>query len=431
VDEVKRHLDPAVLDTFAWRFFELCLARREAADVKWGLVAVGLLGGDASALKLTPLVRDWPGEGFSQRAGWGLEALRAIGSDTAMMQLSGIAQKVKFKSLQGKARTFMREIAAARNLSEQQLEDRIVPDLGLDERGGRTLDYGPRQFRVVFGPNLKPRVKDDQGKVKSGLPKPTAKDDAAMAAEADREWKLLKKQAAEVQKFQAKRLEKAMVSRRRWPAADFERYLVHHPFMGNFARLLLWGCFDRQGGLSHAFRVTEDRTYADIDDTEYRLPAESDVGIVHPLQLTDEQRAKWGEVFGDYEIIPPFPQLGRRFHLPQPGEEDLRELTRFGGVGINEIMFHGIMKQQGWVSGRWGKAYGQWKRFPEADVTAVIEMGYVGGGVEIRSVYFVPGTPGDNDDVNRQRALRMKEVEPVTLSEVLGILAVLVSKGEK
>jgi hypothetical protein len=183
--------------------------------------------------------------------------------------------------------------------------------------------------------------------------------------------------------------------------------------------------------LSQTFRVTEDRTFADMNDTECRLPADLDVGIVHPLQLTDEQRAKWGEVFGDYEIIPPFPQLGRRFHLPQPGEEDARELTRFRDVGINEIKFLGIMKQQGWVSGRWGSAYGHWKRFPEADTTAVLELGYAADGVEVRSVYFVPGTPGDNDAVNRQRALPMKEVEPVTLSEVLGILAVLVSKGEK
>jgi len=55
--------------------------------------------------------------------------LRAIGSDTALMQLNSIAQKLKFKALQNKARQFMDDIAAARGLSRLQLEDRIVPDL--------------------------------------------------------------------------------------------------------------------------------------------------------------------------------------------------------------------------------------------------------------------------------------------------------------
>jgi len=57
----------------------------------------------------------------------------------------------------------MGEVATERGLSEEQLEDRIVPDLGLDERGRRTFDYGPRQFRLVFGPNLKPLLRDVTG----------------------------------------------------------------------------------------------------------------------------------------------------------------------------------------------------------------------------------------------------------------------------
>jgi hypothetical protein len=158
VREVKHRFDPAALEAFAWRLFEEWLASGGAAEEKWALHAVGLLGGDAAALKLTPLIRDWPGAGFHQRAGWGLECLRAIGSDTALMQLHSVAQKGKFKALQGKARRFMGEIAAERKLSTFQLEDRIVPDLGLDERGGRTFDYGPRRFRLVFGPKLKPRL---------------------------------------------------------------------------------------------------------------------------------------------------------------------------------------------------------------------------------------------------------------------------------
>ena len=425
----KRHCDAAALDAFAWRLCELCLAKGEMADVKWGLAAVGLLGGDASALKLTPIIREWPGQGLHQRAGLGLECLRAIGSETALMQLNGVAQRVKFKALQAKARKFMGEIAAERGLSAQELEDRIVPDAGLDERGSRTFDYGPRRFRLVFGPNLKPLLRNDAGKTTSGLPRAGAGDDPAKVEEAGRDWKVLKKQVSETVKAQAKRLERAMLMRRRWPVAQFEKHLVGHPFLGHVTRLLLWGDYGGDGRRNAAFRVTEDRTCADADDRPYTLAGPT-VGIVHPLELTDEERSRWGEVFADYEIIPPFPQLGRRVHTLEPGEEGRTELTRFAGPSIPSILFQGVMKQQGWSPGRWAGGRGYVKRFPEADVTALMRIEYGPGDTfKIPRALFVPGFPETGGKLDETGAMRLGEVDPVTLSEVLGVLTVLASKG--
>src|SRR5207248_4584576 len=130
----------------------------------------------------------WPGESQHQRAVLGLECLRAIGTDTALMQLNGIAQKLKFQGLKNKAREFMEDIARDKGLSREELEDRVVPDLDLDERGTRVLDFGPRQFRVVLGPDLEPLVRDESGKAKADLPKPGAKDDPHKAAAAVEEW---------------------------------------------------------------------------------------------------------------------------------------------------------------------------------------------------------------------------------------------------
>jgi hypothetical protein len=431
VREVKRHCDAAALDAFAWRLCELWLAEGGAADDKWALHALGLLGGDAGALKLTRLIRDWPGNGFHQRAVWGLECLRAIGSDTALVGLHGIAQKVKFKGVQGQARTFMNEIASERGLSAQQLEDRIVPDLGLDERGGRTFDYGPRQFRLVFGPNLKPLLRDEQGKTLSNPPRPNSRDDAAKVAEAAREWQLLKKQASETAKVQVKRLERAMLGPRCWSRAEFERFLVGHPFLTHLTRLLLWGDYADSGELIAAFRVTEDRTYANINDSTYELVG-ARVGLVHPLDLEDEGRARWGEVFADYEIIQPFPQLGRRVHTLQPGEQRRTELTRFSGPEVDAKIYNGILKSHDWMPNRLGGArygLGHYKRFPEADLTAIIRESGGGDAVKIESAFFVAGFPEDGGRADAARALRLGEVDPIVLSEVLGILAVLASKG--
>jgi hypothetical protein len=152
LDAVKEHGDGASLDVFSWKLFQLWQADGAPSKEKWAMGALGLFGGDVSVLKLTPLVRAWPGESQHQRAVFGLECLRAISSDTALMQLNGIAQKLKFKGLKQKATEFMEAIAKDKGLTRNQLEDRIVPDCDLDERGSRVFDFGSRQFRFCSGP---------------------------------------------------------------------------------------------------------------------------------------------------------------------------------------------------------------------------------------------------------------------------------------
>lgn len=425
---LKGHVDRAVLDAFVWQLFEQWQRSGANSRDKWALLALGHFGGEGSALKLTPLLRNWPGESLHQRAVLGLECLRAIGTDTALMQLNSIAVKLRFRALQNRARQFMDDIAAARGLSRTQLEDRIVPDLDLDERGGRVFDFGARRFHFVLGPDLKPLVRDEAGKLKSDLPRPAAKDDVHKAGAAVAAWKVLKKQVRETIKAQAYRLEQAMIAGRRWSVAEFESLLVRHPLMINLVRRLLWGVSDAERKLVRGFRVAEERDYADVHDNPCTLEGAYAVSVVHPLHLTPEDRSAWGQVFGDYEIIAPFPQLGRRVHTLEPGEEAARELTRFRDRDISALLFMGILKSHGWTDGRWQEGLyfsGHYKAFDGPRITAVIKPSAGSGlGLRIKTAYFLQGT-----DWGVDKALSLSQVDPVVLSEVLGTLGVLASKG--
>ena len=295
----------------------------------------------------------------------------------------------------------MERIAEDRGLSRAELEDRIVPDCDLDERGGRVFDFGPRQFRFALGSEMKPMVRDEAGKLKDDLPKPGVKDDAAKATAAVEDWKRLKKQVREVAKVQAERLEQAMVTGRRWSPADFESLLVRHPLMIHLVRLVLWGGYDEAGKLVSTFRVTEERDYADVDEASYRLEGIAKVGIVHPLHLTDEQRSAWGEIFGDYEIIPPFPQLGRSVHRLEPGREKDKDLAKGEKITVPAVTLVGILERHGWNRGipqDAGIFHEHTKPFEGADVTAVIQypgipVGYMvdWNDQDVEKCFFVPG----------------------------------------
>ena len=105
--ELARIAAPASLAAFAWDLFQAWLTSGAPSKERWAFTVLGWLGDDQTARRLTPLIRAWPGESQHARAVTGLDVLGAIGSDVALMMLNGIAQKVKFKGLQERAREKM------------------------------------------------------------------------------------------------------------------------------------------------------------------------------------------------------------------------------------------------------------------------------------------------------------------------------------
>lgn len=438
---LKQHADRQACDEFAWKLFQLWLEDGAPAKEKWAMGAIGHLGGDASALRLTPLVRQWPGESQHQRAVFGLECLRAIGSDVALMQLAGCAQKLKFKGLKGKAEQFVNEIAEQRGMTRAELEDRVIPDCGLDEHGRREFNYGPRSFAFVLGGDLKPAVRDAGGKVRSDLPQPGGKDDTALAEQARADWKLLKKQIKEVATIQAGRLEQAMVTGRRWKVEDFNTLLVRHPLMTHLVRALVWGAFDQQGKRLNCFRVTEERDFADVEDNACTLDQTATVGVLHPLELSEAERAAWGEVLSDYEIVSPFAQFGRAVYALEDDEAEQDDLRRFHQLQLVAPTLVFTLEKLGWLRGvamDAGCFDEHSKQFPAADVTAVIGyegtvgMGYIDPNelLKITNVQFIKGLrPPSGYGWDKQGVMKLGAVPPVVMSEVLADLHVLKSKA--
>ncbi|MBK7053132.1 MAG: DUF4132 domain-containing protein [Rhodoferax sp.] len=243
---VRQTCTRASLAAFAWDLFHVWLHSGTPASTNWAFTALGLLGDDETARRLTPRVREWPGQSATARAVTGLDMLVAIGSDVALMHLNGIAAKLKYKPLQQKAREKIQELADARGFTTEELADRLVPRLGLDETSALVLDFGPRQFTIAFDETLKPIVKNAEGVRLKDLPKPNQSDNSTLASEATDRFKKIKKDAKAIASLQLLRLESAMVLRRRWSAADFHTVLLGHPVMRHLAACLVWGVYDSE-----------------------------------------------------------------------------------------------------------------------------------------------------------------------------------------
>ncbi|MBX7192392.1 MAG: DUF4132 domain-containing protein [Sandaracinaceae bacterium] len=425
---VKELTTTASQGELAWELFSSWNVAGAPSKEGWAFTAMGLLGDDECARRITPLLRAWPGESQHQRAVTGLDVLASIGSDVALMHLHGIAQKLKFKGLQEKAREKIDQIADARGLTADKLADRLVPDLGLDDDGSLSLDFGARVFRVVFDESLKPLVKDADGKVLGELPKPRKDDDADKSSAAVDTWKALKKDAKTIAQQQVIRLELAMCGRRRWSQDVFRRFLVEHPLVRHLVVRLAWGAYDAAGKLLAVFRVAEDGTFASPDDEAFTLPEGALVGVAHTIELDPADEAKLAQIFGDYELVQPFKQLGREVHQLTDDEKNKGVVERWKGKKIPTGKVLGL-EARGWRRGQpqdaghigWvekavdgtlfsidldpGIAVGDVSMFPEQEIVAL------GVGIDFRW--------------QKTETQRLAQVDPIVASELLRDLEML------
>ncbi|WP_327009939.1 DUF4132 domain-containing protein [Dactylosporangium sp. NBC_01737] len=342
VASVREACDPASLAGFGWALFESWQAAGRPSAQRWAFTALGLIGDDTTATRLGPLLRDWPAAGEHTNARHGADVLAAIGTPAALRHLHRLAVQATGRLKDHAARRAAdAAAAAAAGLSAEELADRLVPDLGLAADATLTLDYGPRRFTAGFDEHLRPYVLDHTGHRRRTLPNPTASDDPALAPSASAHFAALRKEARTIAIEQTRRLETAMTTQSRWSGAAFRHGVLPHPLLWQIARHLVWATFDAPGPhatLVTAFRLAEDRTLAGVTDEPVTLPDDAVVGVAHPIHLAATVPL-WTQLFADYEILQPFPQLARDVHHPPrppaaaPPEPDTVTPPRSGAAG--------------------------------------------------------------------------------------------------
>lgn len=420
-DMVVAECDPESLLEFSWALFGLWRSSGYPAKDAWAMHQLARFADDATVERLAELVRSLSEGGQSRRAAEGVELLCTIGSDPALRALQSFTKRAKSKHLRKAAAERLAATAGRLGLSFRQLSDRLVPEFGLGDESALVLDYGPRAFTVGFDERLRLCVVDQEGKRRSGPPKPGAEDDRTSAQAAYERFAALRLDLKATVAEQVKRLENDMVERPARTGAEFRRYLVEHPLMGHLSSRLVWQV--QLAGRGRFFRVAEDRTYADCDDRELSVPDDALVRLAHPAEMGEEVD-RWAQTLADYEIVQPFEQLARPVLAFTETELRTRRLARFEGAVVGARALLGLLGR-GW---RYGGV-------PGAVGDHGISFRFPGG-----AYVFIdpePGVhPGDRFEQEDQKLNRVElilsedggEIDPVSASEVLGVLARLTKR---
>lgn len=399
----------------------------------WCLSAAVALRGPATASNLARLIMAWPTESQHQKAALGLECLRAMGDAPALQALVGIAQRTRLAGLRGRAEACVAEIAAELGLTPEELADTSVPTCGFDQAGRREFDFGPRRFtaEVLMGGGL--QLKAGDGRVLKALPKPSASDDMAMAGQAIKEWKAMKKMFADTLKTQRQRLEQSLMMGRCWAPVNFERYITAHPVMRSLASTLAWGIFDSEGVLRGSLWIArEDGRMFAPDGSPVVLEGDVHVGLVHPMQLDAESWSRWRQWLKALGCEQAVSQLGRETERVSESEKGSVFLAEFSDRKMEGATLRRRMDGMAWRRGvpvDAGLFYEYVMPFSAAGVTAVVETSgqsvvtsYDSGQVEVKRVFFVSGSYDPVAYTKHEHALPLGLVDDVALSETVRAL---------
>ena len=201
--------------------------------------------------------------------------------------------------------------------------------------------------------------------------------------------------------------------------------------MHQFAIGLIWGVYESQT-LVQSFRYMEDGSFNTEEEDEFELPQNGLIGLVHPVELSEESKEAWTEQLSDYEITQPFEQLKRVVYQKQQAELEEKHLERFGGMIVNDLSLGSRLQGAGWYRGSvqdGGCFYTYYREDAEIGLGAELHFSgsYVAGDNDDVTVYDVrfyrAGTVQRGsyvyDEADDKKASCLKEVPERYFSEIV------------
>ena len=181
---IGRALNEEDLKEYVQTIYQIWIS--QDADVKKrGILSLyGMYSDDKMVDILIKQIDEWV---LQMRGKIAADAVRALGlssSKLALMSIHAIAFKYKHKQVRNAAKEALSLAAKTRGITEEELEDQLVPDLGFTIHGEKIIDFGNRSFTAILTTESKIELETEEGKRMKSLPKPDAKDDVEKAEEA-------------------------------------------------------------------------------------------------------------------------------------------------------------------------------------------------------------------------------------------------------
>lgn len=183
--------------------------------------------------------------------------------------------------------------------------DLIIPDYGFDNNGILNFNYKNRPFKITIDSQFKIKIEDDKY-IYNKLPKPSSNDKERLIA--SKINKMIKEIPIETES-QISKFEYHLYKGKLFNLTTIKILLKNH-LMNQIMSKLIWGYYEK-GKLIKSFAIDKSNLFIDYNNTIVNFEDNYYIGIVHPVELTDEELTKWNDFLINKNINQPFKQLNR------------------------------------------------------------------------------------------------------------------------
>ncbi|NNN20459.1 MAG: DUF4132 domain-containing protein [Acidimicrobiales bacterium] len=289
------------------------------------------------------------------------QVLSLIGTKEAGASLLTISYTTANKTILKRIRSGLESMSAAQGMAIDDLIEKSVPDLGLDEKG---------IARVITDTGVAELSLDDKHTVKMKW------QPGAGIGEQPPELKVLVEDFSKAAASERNRLESLLVSLRKWSIYDFHQRCVMGPLTSWFSIRLLWEV-NALNGDSFIGLPSRDGAGIFVTPNGIREVQDGFVRIWHPVESDISEVRELRQMMTSLNVRQPIRQVWREVFLPDKVEIDTELYSnRFAGHIINFRQFYALARMRKWsggfLSGSWdgGQVSTTIKVFPEFGVQA-------------------------------------------------------------
>jgi hypothetical protein len=333
--------------------------------------------------------------------------------------LATILGRVRAESQRAFVDSTLTALAERLHCDRDDLVDESLPTFGFTEVGRLQLDFGEAKAEMRISGSRSTDIvwSKPDGKVLKSIP-------ARVKRERAEEVEAFKATAAGVREALsglAQRLEASWLTERTFALADWHARLIDHPVAAALGRKLIW----RIGGNGHSVAVYwRGDSLVDMQGHPVQWPAETTVGLWHPIFATENEAAVWRERLEADGVCQPFKQAHREIYRLTEAERTGRTYSnRFAAHIIRQAQFRQLAKVRGWKTGLIGPWDGAGdgvahRRLPRQGLRAEFWTEGVEGDYQTGYTYL------STDQIrfyreNEREPMGLEDVPPLVFSEVM------------
>ncbi len=273
----------------------------------------------------------------------GITLLRQREHKEAYLELIRLQSRTEYPSFLKALRPALEELSALCGLSQEEAQDQIVPDYGLESRG-LTYSIGDYQGQIYL---------ESYAKITTEWLKPDGKAQKSVPAILKREQapklQAFKALSADIRKTlqgQRNRLERSWQLGRSWSLANWETYIRRHPLMQVLADNLIW-IFAHEG--SETSGILQEGELRDAEGKKLPVSPQASVRLWHPVSVSSSEVLAWRDYLFAQELRQCFKQAFREIYVLTDAEKHTDTYSnRFSAHILNASKLWALSQQRGW-----------------------------------------------------------------------------------